>query len=97
MKFSPADRRAAAKFGLRIGESIAQVDQALAWRGWAIDQDWLRAEEAKAIPQPAGAQMICGDGVDATCNKAFKRHRRRLYLTFDKNDDALIDVATKLP
>lgn len=97
MKFSAADRRAVAKFGLHIGESFAQVDRALARRGWLVDQDWLRAEVTKAIPQQVGTQMICGDGMDATCNKAFKRRGRKLYLTFSKNGDALIDATTKSP
>ena len=97
MKFSAAERRAAAAFDLRIGESVEQVDQELGRHGWSLDRDWLRGELANAVFQPPGAQMICGDGLDALCTKAFKRGARRVYLTFSKNSDALIGVDTKSP
>jgi len=96
MKFSRAERNAAANFGLRLGDSYKTVKHVLGRRGWVVDPDWLKRIFSYTGPLEDG-ELICGSGYDAVCSVAYTKSRKHVYLTLSGTDEetSLIGVATK--
>lgn len=78
MKFSEAERKDAARLGLRLGSTYATVRAHLTRSGWRIDQAWLDDLEADAkrdLP-------VCGQGWDALCLLQVKQGSEVVELVF---------------
>ena len=85
MKFSEAERKDAARLGLRLGSSYATVQARLSRDGWRIDQEWLddlEAEARRGLP-------VCGQGWDAVCQLQMKKRAEVIELVFSGTNTGL--------
>jgi hypothetical protein len=77
MRFTAAERKAAAGYGLVLGAPYQTVRRQLLTHGWQLDRAWLDEN----APSPVGKdEMICGSGMNASCSTAFRRGKQVLML-----------------
>lgn len=78
MKFSQAERKAAAKLHLRLASPYTVVRVQMARNGWVTDPAWLKDFEAEATR----GLPVCGQGWDAICHIQMSKGRSTVVLTF---------------
>jgi hypothetical protein len=91
MRFTAAERKAAAGYGLVLGASYQASRRQLLKHGWQLDRAWLDEN----APIPIGKdEMICGSGMNASCSTAFRRGKQVLMLILSATNDGfpLIDA-----
>jgi hypothetical protein len=84
MAFSSSEKRDAAKFGVRLAAPFKANKQALLKQGWVLDKQWLADGESEPLN---GREMICGNGLDAVCQTAFRKHGIVLVLALSGVND----------
>lgn len=91
-KFSPAEKREAANYGLQLGVSFEANKRTLLKHGWALDKHSL--DDDGADPSN-GREMSCGSGWDAVCQAAFEKDKLVLVLTLSAVNEGTPLVAVE--
>lgn len=93
MKISQAQKRAAASYGLRVGEPYERAKAVLRKDGWVVDEAWLKGQSRNA---QLDDDLICGSGWNAVCSTAYKRGHTTIYLVLSKTNvgTPLVSVGT---
>jgi hypothetical protein len=84
MKFSSSERRDAARYGLQLAAPFKAHKQALVQQGWVLDKQWLRQGESEPFDDQ---ETICGSGLDAVCQSAFRKNDVVLVLTLSGTNE----------
>ena len=93
MKFSASEKRAAEKYGLRLGAAFKDNKRALLKRGWVLDKQGM-GDDGAALTKDE--EMHCGSGLDAVCQAAFKKNDALLVLTLSGVKEGTPLVATEV-
>ena len=93
MKFSAAEKRAAAKYRLQLAAPFEANKHTLIQQGWVLDKRWLSDKTSEPFD---GREMICGSGWDAVCQTAFRKNEVVLVLTLSGGTEGAPLVAAEV-
>lgn len=91
MRFSEAERRAAARLRLQFAGPYQAVRAQMSRNGWTIDPDWLSDIE----PEAKRGLPVCGQGWDAICHIQMKKGKATVVLTFSGTNRGLPLIAVE--